>query len=176
MEQKRKKVRFNLIDTMIVIFILAVIVLAAYFLFGNFDFVFDQGDKAVQFEIRIENVSKEIWDSLENQSLLAPETTVRNAVTGEEIGKISSVRTEKSRYYSGLLQGEDGYILETMESDNIYDVYITISASAKCDDRKVYTVDDIRMVIGEPVHFKVKSYAATAYIVKTEIPDRTVSQ
>ncbi len=176
MEQKRKKVRFNLIDTIIVIFILAVIAVAAYFLFGNFEFTFDRGDKDIQFEIRIENVRKESLESLENQSLLASGTTLRNSVTGEEIGTISSVRTEKSRYYGGLVQGEEGYTLGTMESENVYDVYITVSAVAERDDRNVYTVDDIRVVIGEAVHFKVKSYAATAYIVKTEIPDRTVSQ
>lgn len=176
MEQKRKKVRFNLIDTVIVIFILAVIALAAYLLFGDFDFSFDRNYKDIQFEVRIENVRKESLESLESQALLAPQTTVRNAVTGKEIGTISSVRTEKSHYYGGLVQGEDGYILGTMESEDVYDVYITVSAKAKRDSRDVYTVGDLRVVIGEPVYFKVKSYAATAYIVKTEIPDRAVSQ
>lgn len=176
MEQKRKKVRFNLIDTIIVIFILAVIAAAAYFLFGNFDFSFDRGDKDVQFEVRIENVGKDTLKTLENQSLLTPQTKVRNAVTGEEIGTISSFRTEKSRYYGGLVQEENGYSLGTMEYEDVYDVYIMISASAKRDSRDVYTVGDIRLVIGETVNFKVKSYTATAYIVKTEIPDRTGSQ
>ena len=176
MEQKRKKVRFNLIDTVIVVFILAVIALAAYLLFGNLNLDANQGVKDMKFEIRIENVKKESLESLENHLLLAPETAVKNAVTGEEIGTIFSVRTEKSRYYGGLVQGEDGYTLGTTESEDEYDIYITISADANRDSRGVYTVDGIRMVIGETVYFKIKSFAATAYIVNTEIPDRADSQ
>ena len=58
---------------------------------------------------------------------------------------------------------------------NEYDVYITILASAERDSRGIYTVNGIRMLIGESVHFKIKSFAASAYIVKTEIPNETVS-
>lgn len=173
MLQERKKVRFNLIDTVIVIFILAVIVMAVYFLFGNFNFDNGQENADFRFEIRIENVKKESLESLENLSLLKPETAVKNSVTGEEIGKIYSVRTEKSKYYGGLIQTENGYTLGMTESEDEYDVYITISSNAEQDSRGIYMVNDIRMIIGESVNFKIKSFAATAYIVKTEIPNET---
>lgn len=173
MVEKRKKVRFNWIDALIVIFILAVIAAAAYFLVDSFNPKENQGAEDFKVEIRIENVKKESLESLESLSLLQPETVVKDAVTGEEIGKIFSVRTEKSRYYGGLVEGENGYILGTVESDDEYDVYITVSADAEQDARGIYTVNGIRMLIGESVHFKIKSFAATAYIVKTEVSIET---
>ena len=172
MLQERKKVRFNLIDAVIVVFILAVIALAAYLLFGSFKQSVDHGTKSLKFEIRIENVKKESLETLEKSALLVPLTTVRNAVTGEEIGTIFSVRTEKSRYYGGLIQDENGYTLDTKEFEDEYEGYITISATADRDSRGIYTVDGIRMLIGEEVNFKIKSFAETAYIVKTEILGR----
>ena len=176
MEQKGKKVRFNLVDTVIVIFILAVIALAAYLLFGNFTQSIDHGAKSIKFEIRIENVKKDSLESLEKSALLVPLTPIRNSVTGEEIGTIFSVKTEKSRYYGGLIQDENGYTLDTKEFDDEYDVYITISATAARDSRGLYTVDGIRMLIGEEVNFKVKSFAETGYIVRTEIVGRKIDR
>ncbi|MBE6664787.1 MAG: DUF4330 family protein [Ruminococcaceae bacterium] len=173
MVEKRKKARFNWIDALIVIFILAVIATAAYFLIGSFKPDENQGGEDFKIEIRIENVKKESLESLESLSLLQPETVVKDAVTGEEIGKIFSVRTEKSRYYGGLVEDENGYTLGTAESEDEYDVYITISTDAEQDSRGIYTVNGIRMLIGETVHFKIKSFAATAYIVKTEVPNET---
>ena len=176
MVEKRKKARFNWIDALIVIFILAVIATAAYFLIGSFRPDENQGGEDFKVEIRIENVKKESLDSLESLSLLNPETVVKDAVTGEVFGKIVSVRTEKSRYYGGLIQDDNGgYTLGTVESEDEYDVYIMISAGAERDSRGIYTVNGVRMLIGESVHFKIKSFAATAYIVKTEIPNETVS-
>ncbi|MBR7161490.1 MAG: DUF4330 family protein [Clostridia bacterium] len=175
MEQKRKKVRFNLIDTVIVIFILAVIAVAAYFLFGNFNFGSKRGNRDIQFEMRIEHVKKESLESLEKNASLAAGTTVKNAVTGDVLGTIVSFRKEKSCYYGGVVEGVEGYALGTTESEDEYDVYITVSTRASRDSRGVYTADGIRMVVGEPVYFKIKSFAEAAYIVKTDIPDRAES-
>lgn len=176
MVRERKKVRFNLIDAVIVVFILAVIAVAAYFLIGSFRPVDNQSKGNFLFEIRIENVKKESLDTLE--TLFSPDTegnrtVVRDSVTGEEIGKIESYRKEKSKYYGGLVQDENGYILRVTESEDEYDVYITISTEAEADSRGIYQVNKLRMIVGEAVHFKIKSFAATAYIVKTEIPNET---
>lgn len=174
MVEKRKKTRFNWIDALIVIFILAVIATAAYFLIGSFKPEENQGGEDFKIELRIENVKKESLDSLERLSLLNPETVVKDAVTGEEIGKIVSFRKEKSRYYGGLITDENGtYTLGMTESEDEYDIYITVATDAERDSRGIYTVNGIRMLIGEPVYFKIKSFATTAYIVKTEVSDET---
>ena len=173
MVRERKKVRFNLIDAVIVVFILAVIAIAAYFLIGSFRPVDNQSKGNFRFEIRIENVKKESWDSLETLFSPDSETVVKDSVTGEEIGKIESCRKEKSKYYGGVIQDENGYVLRATESEDEYDVYITISTDAEADSRGIYQVNQLRMIVGEAVHFKIKSFAATAYIVKTEIPNET---
>ena len=176
MVRKRKKVRFNLIDAVIVIFILAVIAMVVYFLIGKFRLFEHPSDENFKFEIRIENVKKESLESLENLSLLEKGTVVRDSATGEEIGKIESYEAKKSIYYGGLIQSESGYVLGSTESEDEYDLYITVSCHADQDSRGIYMVDDIRMVIGEAVNFKIKSFSSIAYIVKTEIPNETETQ
>ncbi len=173
MVQKRKKVRFNLVDTLIVIFILAVIAAGVYFLIGYFKPDADSGNDDFKFQIRIENVNKESWDSLESLGLLNSGTIVKDGVTGRDIGKIHSFEKEQSVSYGGLVADENGYTLGTTVLEDEYTVYITVSADAEPDSRGIYKVDDIRMIIGEAVHFKIKSFAATAYIVKTNISDGT---
>lgn len=173
MVRERKKVRFNLIDAVIVIFILSAIAVAAYFLFGILRPADNQSKGNFKFEIRIENVNKASYESLESLEILKEGRVVKNAVTGEEIGTIDTFRFEKSKYYGGLVPMEDGYTLGMTESEDEYDVYITVSTNAKKDSRGIYQVDQLRMIVGEAVHFKIKSFAATAYIVNTEIPSET---
>ena len=176
MLQKRKKVRFNLVDMLIVIFILAIIAAATYFLIGYFKPDANSGNNDFKFKIRIENVNKESWDSLKELGLLNTGTIVKDAVTGEEIGTIYAAEAKESLHYGGLIPDENGYILGTAVSEDEYTVYITISADAEQDNsRKIYKVNHIRMLIGETVHFKIKSFTATAYIVETNISDEPKS-
>ena len=71
MVEKRKKVRFNWIDALIVIFILAVIAAAAYFLVDSFNPKENQGTEDFKVEIRIENVKKESFSIKSAFSALA---------------------------------------------------------------------------------------------------------
>lgn len=166
MVQKRKKAQFNLIDAFIIVFIVAVIATAAYLLFGNSGGPSDNGDFDLTFEVRISEVKQEalpfIYEGI----------TVRNSVTGEELGTVISVRTEKSRYYGGVTEdGQGNYVLNSGEYADRYDVYVTISAKSRLDNNGIHTVDQIRMLIGSPVHFKVKSFAALSYVVNVNIPE-----
>lgn len=165
MIQKRKKAQFNLIDVLIVIFILALIAMAAYWIFGGFRDAKAPAAETITFDVRISGVRE---DAL---PFITEGLAVKNSVTGEPIGTIVSVRTEKSRHYGGVYRDENGvYTLGVSESPDEYDVYVTVSASAESDDRGIYTVGSVRMLIGETVYFQVRSFSAVSYIVSTAIP------
>lgn len=165
MVQKRKKVQFNLIDALIVIIMLGLIGMAAYLLFGGFSEVEVPGNVDLTYEVRISGVKENMLP------YIAEGLSVKESVTGESMGKIVAVRTEKSRYYGGVQKNENGdYVLGVTEYPDEYDVYVTVAASARADDRDIYTVGGTRMIIGEAVHFQVKSFSAVSYIVNTEIP------
>ena len=92
MIQNRKKVQFNLLDVLIIILILGLIGLVVYGLFGGFRKTEDTGSEEIRFEVKISNVKE---DAL---PFIADGIEVKNSVTGETIGTIVSVRTERSCY------------------------------------------------------------------------------
>ena len=162
MIQNRKKATFNLLDALIVILILGLIGTVVYGLFGGFRNTDKAESAEFRFDVKISNVKK---DAL---PLIAEGALVKDSVTGESIGTIVAVKTEKSRYYGGVQTDEDGiYSLVVTNYPDEYDVYVTISSNAKEDNRGIFYVGDLRMLIGETVHFQVKSFSAVSYIVKT---------
>ncbi len=164
MIQNRKKVQFNLLDALIVLLILGWIGIVVYGLFGGFRKTENTKSETLTFDVKISNV-KETALPFITEGLL-----VNDSVTGEPIGTVVSVRTEKSRYYGGVHADENGdYALGMTEYPDEYDVYVTVSANAESDSRGIFYVGDIRMLIGEKVHFQVKSFSAVSYIVNTKI-------
>ena len=162
MIQNRKKATFNLLDALIVILILGLIGTVVYGFFGGFRNTDIAEPEEFRFDVKISNVKKEAL------SLIIEGALVKDSVTGETIGTVVAVKTEKSRYYGGVQTDEDGiYSLVVTNYPDEYDVYVTISSNAKEDGRGIFYVGDIRMLIGETVHFQVKSFSAASYIVKT---------
>ena len=166
MIQKSKKAQFNLIDVLVIMFILGLIAVVIYWMFGGFQINEQAKREAITYEIRISNVKES------SLPFIKEGLSVRDSVTGEVLGTIASVRSENSRYYgSAYSDGKGGYVLNSTEHPEEYDVYVTISAEAESDNRGIYTVGATRMLIGEKVHFQVKSFSAVSYIVNTEIPE-----
>lgn len=163
MNQNKKKAKFTFLDAIFILFITALIGAVVYGLFGGFPHNEQRGDTAVAFEVKISNVKESAVP------FIAEGLRVRDSVTGEEIGTVSSVRAEKSCYYGGVRADENGtYTLGITEYPDEYDVYVTVSATARSDDRGIFSVGDIRMLIGETVYFQVKSFSSVSYIVNTE--------
>ena len=163
MIQNRKKATFNLLDALIIILILGLIGTVVYGLFGGFRKSDSAQPAEFNFEVKISNVKAAALP------LIKEGAWVKDSVTGESIGTVASVKTEKSRYYGNVQQNENGeYVLGSAEHPDEYDVYVTVSASSKADERGIYKVGNVRMLIGETVHFQVKSFSAVSHIVNTD--------
>ena len=166
MIQKRKKAQFNLIDVLIVIFIVGLIGIVVYGLSGGFRATEKTAQTDITFDVRISNVKETALP------VITEGLTVRDSVTGDVIGTVVSVKTEKSRYYGGVHVDESGsYTLNVTEYPDEYDVYVTVSANGEFDERGICSVGNIRILIGETVHFQVKSFSAVSHIVNTEFPE-----
>lgn len=166
MVQKRKKTQFNLIDALIVMIILALIATAVYLIFGGVQEKEVPGNIDGMFEVRMSGIKENMLP------YISEGLSVKDSVTGDSLGKVTAVRSEKSRYYGGVHKNEAGdYVLNMTEYPDEYDVYVTISSSAGSDDRGIYTVGNTRMLIGEAVHFQVKSFSAVSYIVNTDFSE-----
>ncbi len=163
MNREQKKIRFNFIDALIALLLLAVIGAATYLFittrFHNKDSR-QMGD--VDITIRISAVAEETLP------LFAEGVSVKDSVTGEVIGTIRAVQSEKTKYFGTFAMPNadgDGYIVPVSEYADKYDVYVTVSASAKRDTRGIYYVaGDTKVLVGSTVYLKIPSFTSISYI------------
>ena len=157
-----KKARFNFIDALIILVILAIIGAAVYLVamerhtnrsanLGNVDYV-----------VRISGVSE---DAL---AFITVGDTVKDSVSGETMGIIRAVRTEKTAYYGSFAKknADGNYVLTKSQYPDRYDVYVTISANAVEDARGIYYLGTTKLLTGSAVYFKVPSFAAVSYVIE----------
>lgn len=157
-----KKARFNFIDALIILVILAIVGAAVYLIamesrvnrsanLGNVDYI-----------VRISGVSE---DAL---AFIAVGDTVKDSVSGEVMGTIRSVKTEKTAYYGSFAKknADGSYALAKSQYPDRYDVYVTISANAVQDARGIYYLGTTKLLTGSAVYFKVPSFAAVSYVTE----------
>lgn len=161
MVQQKKKVRFNFIDALIVLLILAVIGAAVYLVLNDFRTPKILGSGNLDFEVRISEVDE---TSLE---MIQKGLTVKDSVTGEVIGTIVNVQKTPSRYYSKTAIEKDGvYTLSVSEYEDVYDVTVTINTTAAKDARGIHQIGNTRILVGSKVYFKIPSFTSVSYITK----------
>lgn len=159
MTSNRQKTRFNFIDVLIILIILAVVGAAVYLIVtGNMETRRSENSN-IEFTVRLSAVDEEYL------SLIRENETVKDSSTDRAIGTIKKITTEKTRYYGNIaVPTENGYTVTTAEYDDKYDVYVTISAYAKANDRGIYMIGNLRILVGAPINFKVPSFTSVSYI------------
>ena len=167
MTNDRQKTRFNFIDVLIILIILAVVGAAVYLIVtGNMEARRSESAN-IEFTVRLSAVDEEYL------SLIRENESVKDSSTDKVIGTIQKITMEKTRYYvDTAIPAGNGYTVTAAEYDDKYDVYVTISAYAKADDRGIYTIGSSRILVGAPIYFKVPSFTAVSYITafSTGIP------
>ena len=157
-----KKARFNFIDAIIILVILAVIGSAVYFIvFGNHaNRSANMGN--IDMVVRLSGVDE---DAL---PFIYIGATVKDSVSGEVIGTVRYVRTEKTRYYgSNAIKNKDGtYTLPESQYPDRYDVYVTLSGNATQNNHGIYMIGNTKILIGSAIYFKVPSFTSVAYITE----------
>ena len=112
MEQKAKRIgKFNIIDIIAVLLILAVVVFAGYKLMNRGSGSAAEVEKVkVTYVVRVENVAKELYDTC--KAHLPSPLMASGALVGGEI-----VSVEKTPYY---VLGPDGQWVEDPDHVNLY--------------------------------------------------------
>lgn len=164
MTSDRQKTRFNFIDALIILIILAVVGAAVYLIVTGNRETRRAESANVEFTVRLSAVDEKYL------SLIRENETVKNSSTDQVIGTIQKVTAEKTRYYGDTaISTANGYTITASEYDDKYDVYITISAYAKADDRGIYTIGSSRILVGAPIYFKVPSFTSVSYITEFSV-------
>lgn len=168
MNREKKKARFNFIDAVIILIILAIIAAAAYLIVTDMQQAKNPRQTGnMDFTVRISAVSEAAL------SLFEQGAVVKDSVTGEVIGEIAAVRSEKTRYFGNTAVANDtdpaeesGYTVPVSEYDDKYDVYVTVIATAGKDARGIHYVGNTKILVGSTVYFKIPSFASISYVTE----------
>ena len=165
--KKRGGRRMNFVDWLLVLIALACIGAFVYFaFFSELDIFGTKEEKAsVQYTVKIENVNADMLGvSLNgekgelNCDFIDTKDKVYDCKTGNLIGRVTSVRYERSLEFTGELD-EHGSPVYAPYADYI-DIIITISASGSISDERVYSINGYEIRVGADIEFRTEGYTA----------------
>ncbi len=158
------KTRFNFVDVLVILVILAIIG-ASVLLILNRDDLLNLGEEVpVEYVVRISKVKADYLP------LIKEGETVKNSSDGKEIGTILSVKTEPSPVYgdTAISDGNNGLTVSLGEAEDSFDVYVTIKTDASRDQRGILSTDGIRLLVGSTVYFKIPSFTSVSFITSVK--------
>ncbi len=161
MNRAQKKARFNFVDAVILLIVLAIIGSAIYLIVSDLKISRNSRQtNTVDFTVRISSVQESALP------LFTEGTIVKDSVTGKIIGNIISVETKKAKYFGTVATpNESGvYTVPVSEYSDKYDVYVKILTTAEMDTRGIQYVGDTKILIGSEVYFKIPSFTSISYI------------
>ncbi len=162
MNHEMKKTRFNIIDAVIILIILAIIGAAAYLVITDMQSKnYSRLTGNMDFTVRISDVDESTL------ALFERGTVVKDSVTGEVIGELVGYNAEKARYFGKIAVPNatgDGYTVPVSKHEDKYDVYVIIRATAEKDLRGIHYVQGTKILIGSTVYFKIPSFTSISYI------------
>ncbi len=190
-KQQKSKYRFNIIDVLLILVLIAVIGVIYYFVAGRDDKA-SQGEKIINYTIELKTVDKDYLDSIQIGDKVIE--TVRNRTIGKvvdvEYGPSWAVTTNTETgemiksYYPAINlplqeepgdeeQGEQGALLEEEEISEIepvydyYNVLVTVESDADYTGSS-YSIGGFEVVVGEMIYFRLPHFANSGYCISLE--------
>ncbi len=162
-----KKSKFNIVDTFVVLILLALIFGIVFFFIRESRTIYEgRSEKNITYKICISDVEEEY------ASTFATGKKIYNSSTLNYIGTITKVEilpaTESSgTAAAGAAEGE--YLLGQEQCPGLCDVYITLTAKTKLDTRGVAYIDSERITVGSALDIRCDNFAAPSYITMFSI-------
>ena len=163
----KTKSKFNIIDTFVILIILALIAgIVLFALYKGGIILSGKEKKQITYTVCIYGIEEEKLSSF------AEGNDILNSSTFQSVGKITKTDSKKhmiteNTAYKGENDGE--YVLGTTESSALYDVYITVTATSSVDERGIAYIDSQKIVTGASVYIRSGNYAAQGFITDFSI-------
>ena len=163
----KTKSKFNIIDTFVILIILAMIAgIVLFALYKGGIILSGKEKKQITYTVCIYGIEDEKLSSF------AEGNDILNSSTFQSVGKITKTDSKKhmiteNTAYKGENDGE--YVLGTTESSALYDVYITVTATSGVDERGIAYIDSQKIVTGASVYVRSGNYAAQGFITDFSI-------
>ncbi len=159
MENKdQAKGRFNFIDVLIILMVLALIAVVVYMTVSDKESA-DHSEKTITYTVKLSGVNEDYLP------LITAGSEVTDSSTGKPVGTISSVRSEKTKYIGSkaVADIQGNYSVTYSEYDNLYDVYVTLYATGSVDSRGIAYVGGNRILVGSKLYFRCGTFAGTSF-------------
>ena len=163
----KTKSKFNIIDTFVILIILALIAgIVLFALYKGGIILSGKEKKQITYTVCIYGIEEEKLSSF------AEGNDILNSSTFQSVGKITKTDSKKhmiteNTAYKGENDGE--YVLRRTESFELHDVYITVTATASVDERGIAYIDSQKIVTGASVYIRSGNYAAQGFITDFSI-------
>ena len=178
MKKQKSKYRFNLIDVVLIVLIIAVLGGIYYFVSGN-DGIFsrksDENEHKMRYVVELKTVDKDYIDNIENSLNKDVIETIRNGVIGKLVGVdvspawtvTTNIQTGemKKSYYPAINRPD--VIVEQEESveDNLTEEEIgeTVTDEISEEEEPIYDYYNVRLTIESDMQFTGSSYSVGGY-------------
>lgn len=158
----KKKNRFNIIDTFVIVIILALIAGVIFFVLHRGNSIYsDRSEKNITYTVCISGMDEAHLAAFEAGE------RVLNSSTLNHIGTISDIKAikHKARTSTATKDAEgEGYTLDLVEYDDVYDVYITVTAKTSLDSRNIAYIDSQRITVGSAIYIRCGNFASPGHI------------
>ncbi len=157
-----KKNKFNIVDTFVVLILLALIFGIVFFVLRESGTIYaERNEKNITYTICISGVEEEYISSFTAGDKMLNSSTLNYIGTITKVEKLPT-KENGEKALPGASTGE--YVLEQKERKGVYDVYITLTAKTKLDSRGVAYLDAERITIGSLLNIRSDNFAAESYI------------
>ena len=161
-ERQKRAYKFNIIDLVLIIVILAAVAVLIYIMLGN-SLLAGKEETTIIYTIEVPQIKNELIPAINEMS--EPGTKVIDSVRNFEIGEIVKVQIED--VFSNEMDPEAGVVFRKPYPDHSK---IIITIKAKCIKNKVrYTINGKTIMVGVQMNFRTPtfvSYGNCTYIVE----------
>ena len=161
---KKKKARFNIIDLLLILIVIAMIATMIYlFVPGNiFENLSAEREQEIQYTVEILGVDQDFINNIkENDNVI-------DVVSKASIGTVMAVSYDTN--YSELKYNEESGEGIMVSYPDKYNLIVTISAEALYNAGEGYSVDGCRIAVGEKLSLRFPDYSCEAYCIDVPRP------
>ncbi len=154
-----KKIKFNIIDAVIIAAVIAALAIFGYFAMGSWELSEGETEKVMCYTVELSNVTEEYL----NRVNVGDE--VFDVIKGAAIGKVAEVGEIKP--FERISNDEENGIYVKTPVPERYTYTVKIRTPYEESD-KGYTINDMEIKVGKKITFKTKNLASDAVILKLE--------
>ena len=158
--KEKKKHKFNIVDFLILLLIVAIVGTAIYAVFAWSDIkaLWSTSSKEIKYIVELREVDKDFVDNMN----IEKNNIVIDSVSKNQLGTVDDISSEPCRPLSYKI--ENGSPVGDRQDDSSkYNITIYISATAEYEKGVGYTVNGTRIAVGEILQLRFPQFASTAY-------------